>query len=197
VELTDNDKPFDIPENWVWVLLKDVSIKIHYGYTASAEVIGNTKLLRITDIQDDAVDWGKVPFCVINEDQLNSYRLKNKDIVIARTGGTIGKTYLISNLFDVAVFASYLIRIIPSECISEKYLKYFMDSDLYWKQLTEKSQGTGQPNVNGESLKKLLLPLPPLSEQNRIIERLERVLPEIGKLHTDEFKLDVLQRAFP
>ena len=83
----------------------------------------------------------------------------------------MGKSYIIQGLKDIAVFASYLIRLIPSTNINENYLKAFLESPLYWIQLRNKSMGTGQPNVNGDSLKSLLLPLPPLDEQKRIVEK--------------------------
>ncbi|WP_196596020.1 restriction endonuclease subunit S [Pectinatus frisingensis] len=196
-DITEDEIPFDIPDNWCWVRLGEIILKVHYGYTASAQSIGNAKLLRITDIQNNFVDWGNVPYCNISEAQENEYSLQNRDIVIARTGGTIGKSFLITDLSVLSVFASYLIRVIPSHSISEIYLKYFMDSCLYWKQLTEKSQGTGQPNVNRPSLMSLNIPLPPLSEQQRIVQRLDEILSAISALEKDENKLEIIQQSFP
>jgi type I restriction enzyme S subunit len=72
-----------------------------------------------------------------------------------------------------------------------------MDSCLYWKQLTEKSQGTGQPNVNRPSLMSLNIPLPPLSEQQRIVQRLDEILSAISALEKDENKLEIIQQSFP
>ena len=108
--------------------------------------------------------------------------LKENDLVIARTGGTVGKTFVIEKLQDDSVFASYLIRAVFGKDISAKYIKIFSGSPLYWLQITDKVKGTGQPNVNGQSLSNLILPLPPLAEQNRIVERLEKILPEIELL---------------
>ena len=63
--ISEDEKPFEIPESWEWVRLSTLSSAIHYGYTASAAPAGNSKLLRITDIQNDKVNWGTVPFCTI------------------------------------------------------------------------------------------------------------------------------------
>ena len=175
----DDEIPFDIPDNWEWCYLNDVTSQIHYGYTASASSAGNVKLTRITDIQNNRVNWETVPFCLISEDNLKKYKLENRDILIARTGGTIGKTYIVRNLSEKAVFASYLIRAIPLQSINEEYLKLFMESPLYWEQLKAFSMGTGQPNVNGQSLSKLKLPLPPLEEQRRIVEKIQTLMPII------------------
>ena len=181
-EITEDEIPFDIPESWEWVRLADVSENIHYGYTASANAIGDCKLLRITDIQNNSVQWESVPYCNVKEKDYFTYGLNNRDIMIARTGGTIGKTYIVENLNDRAVFASYLIRVIPVNKVDEIYLKKFMESPLYWIQLKAGSMGTGQPNVNGTTLSKVVLPLPPLAEQKRIVEKIEELLPYTKQL---------------
>ena len=183
----DDKIPFDLPDGWAWCNLQMVTTNIHYGYTASAAPTGNSKLLRITDIQNNAVNWEDVPFCTVTPNELEGYQLHNRDIMIARTGGTIGKTYIVRNLNETAVFASYLIRAIPVPHINEEYLKIFMESPFYWKQLKDFSSGTGQPNVNGNSLKNLLLPLPPLEEQERIVQFYFEFLPTVISL--TEFSL--------
>ncbi|NMB95548.1 MAG: restriction endonuclease subunit S [Clostridiaceae bacterium] len=192
-EITDEEKSFEIPNSWEWVRLGEISTNIHYGFNASAQISGNAKLLRITDIQDNKVMWSNVPFCHITDKEYDTYGLNNRDIMIARTGGTIGKTYIVENLSYKSVFASYLIRVIPPMGINEKYLKLYLESPFYWEQLKEKSMGTGQPNVNGSSLKKLIIVLPPLTEQQRIVSKIEEIMPLIEhyeKLETELFKLE-------
>ena len=175
-----NELPFEIPDNWTWCKLENITSNIQYGYTASAQEAGNVKLLRITDIHENNVNWDLVPYCVISEDKLANYILKNRDIVMARTGGTIGKSYIINNLNKKAIFASYLIRIIPSKNINENYLKQFFESPLFWSQLRDNTKGTGQPNVNAKSLKNLLIPLPPFTEQEKIVIKIEKIFNEIN-----------------
>jgi restriction endonuclease S subunit len=166
---------FEIPKSWTWVRLSNICNTIHYGFTASASQNGNSKLLRITDIQDNQVNWQTVPFCSVTEKESATYKLNNNDILIARTGGTIGKTYIVDNLTERAVFASYLIRAVPNSNIFPHYLKLYMESPFYWLQLTQKSMGTGQPNVNGESLKSLLVPLPNLKKQKAIVKAIDNI----------------------
>jgi type I restriction enzyme S subunit len=169
--------PFAIPDDWEWVRLSQITNAVHYGYTASANhALTEVRLLRITDIQNGKVDWASVPGCDIDEKKLENVKLANNDILIARTGGTIGKSYIVENLDLVAVFASYLIRAIPNENLFARYLKLFLESELYWSQLLEKSMGTGQPNVNATSLKSLVVPLPPLKEQKRIVAKVNELM---------------------
>ena len=195
--VSEDKIPFKIPKSWEWVRLINLSKAIHYGYTASAAPIGNARLLRITDIQDDKVNWQEVPFCSIKEKDLNSYQLHNRDILIARTGGTVGKTYIVRELNDISVFASYLIRAIPSENVNEEYIKLFMGSPYYWSQLTDATSGTGQPNVNGQSLSNLIVPLPPLAEQKRIVAKIEELLPKVEEYGKAQDKLNELNEELP
>ena len=178
--ISEDEIPFDIPDSWSWVRLGTISHGIQYGFTASASAVGNARMLRITDIHDNSVSWKDVPFCTVTEEEFQKYQLHNRDILIARTGGTIGKTYIVNELSEKAVFASYLIRIVPALNLSENYLKLFMESPLYWSELKSASAGTGQPNVNGQALRSLFLPLPPLAEQNRIVERLENLFVHLN-----------------
>jgi type I restriction enzyme S subunit len=181
--ITDDEKPFELPKSWEWVKLAQISKIIHYGYTASADnTITNVRLLRITDIQNDKVNWESVPGCKISDSNLKSYELKNGDLLIARTGGTIGKTYLVQNLSECAVFASYLIRAVPYPLVYQKFLKCFTGSFLYWDQLYSKCSGTGQPNVNGRSLSDLFIPMPPFNEQKRIVAKVEQLLSLCDRL---------------
>jgi type I restriction enzyme, S subunit len=176
-EITEEEKPFELPVGWEWVRLGDISSTVQYGYTDSADHNSKEVLfLRITDIQDDAVNWDTVPGCSISIADSESYALQNNDLVIARTGGTIGKSYLVDGLNQQAVFASYLIRIGNLSSTSAEYKKVFLGSKLYWAQLIASSMGTGQPNVNGTALKNLIFSLPPLYEQDRIVTKVDELM---------------------
>ena len=177
-----DELPFEIPESWCWVRLSEICSNIHYGYTTSASSKGTHKLLRITDIQNNKVSWNDVPFCSLSEKEAENYTLKKGNIVIARTGGTIGKSFLINNIQEQSVFASYLIRIVLLSHVYEKYISYYLNSPFYWEQLRSYSMGTGQPNVNSVSLGCLFIPLPPLSEQKRIVQKIEEVFSHIESL---------------
>lgn len=175
--ISDEEKPFDIPDNWKWVRWGALSEQIQYGYIASAKDSGRIKMVRISDIQDNKVIWGNVPYCDIDDANIDAYLLHDNDILFARTGGTVGKSYLVENITEKAVFAGYLIRSSYSDKLDAKYIKIFMNSNLYWKQLQNGTTATAQPNCNGQTLSKMVLPLPPLGEQKRIVAKLEELLP--------------------
>ena len=167
---------FGPPRGWEWRRLLEISRKIHYGFTASANnTIDAVRLLRITDIHDNSVDWFSVPGCEIGEKALPQFKLEKGDILVARTGGTIGKSLLVQDVPVTVVFASYLIRVQGSHEIYDRYLKLFLESPIYWIQLQDGSRGAGQPNVNGQTLGKMLVPLPPLAEQHRIVAKVDEL----------------------
>jgi type I restriction enzyme S subunit len=174
--------PFELPQGWVWCRISAISASIQYGVTESAKSEGNYKFLRITDIQDNLVDWDSVPYVYLSDEKAEDYLLSNDDIVFARTGATVGKSYLISGLNKKAVFASYLIRIKLLPLLNAQYVKLFFESDFYWEQILEKSVGIGQPNVNGTSLKELVISLPPLVEQKRIVSKIEQIFSQLDNI---------------
>lgn len=186
-EISENDVPFEIPNNWAWLRWGNVSFQIQYGYNAPAQDKGRIKMVRITDIQNNKVLWKNVPYCDIDEDRIFEYRLYPNNILFARTGGTVGKSFLVEKVEEDAVFAGYLIRTSFSSSISAKYMKYFMESQLYWKQLQDGTTATAQPNCNAKTLSKMLVPLPPLAEQQRIVDKVDQafsVLDTIDSLQT-------------
>jgi len=181
--ITKEEIPFEIPENWVWCRLGEVANNIHYGFNASAKPNKDeVRLLRITDIQDNKVEWNTVPGCDFSEKDLKSYLLKENDIVIARTGGTIGKSYIVKDITIKSLFASYLIRVIPNSLTNADFLKLFLESPDYWKQLYEAAWGAGQPNVNATKLNSLILSIPPISEQKRIVVKLDKLMSYCDRL---------------
>ncbi|GHD56965.1 restriction endonuclease subunit S [Jeongeupia chitinilytica] len=169
-----------LPKGWAECELQVIAEDVSYGYTAKANSLsGDARMLRITDIQDNKVNWSSVPFCDISHDGLAKYSLNDGDIVFARTGATVGKSFLIVSDIKNAVFASYLIRVRPTLVETSKYLNYFFGSDFYWNQITEFSSGIGQPNVNGSKLKALKIQLAPLPEQKRIADKLDATLARV------------------
>ena len=174
-EITADEIPFEIPDNWKWVRWGDISQSIQYGYNAPALENGRIKMVRISDIQSNEVLWEDVPYCDIDEDSIETYLLQPNDILFARTGGTVGKSYLVEEVPEEAVYAGYLIRTRYSSLLSPRYLKYFMQGSLYWSQLRNGTIATAQPNCNGKTLGKMIVPLPPLSEQKRIVAKINDV----------------------
>ena len=178
-----------MPEGWVWTEISEIASTINYGVSESAKPIGKYRLLRITDIQNGKVDWESVPCTDYQKEKAQTFELSDGDILFARTGATVGKSYLVKSAPKNTIFASYLIRIRYSPLVIPLYIKYFFESGYYWEQISSSSVGVGQPNVNGTSLGKLRIPLPPVAEQERIIKEVRKWICFINEV---EFKADLL-----
>jgi type I restriction enzyme S subunit len=194
-QIGDEELPFPAPLGWCWARLAAISRRIHYGFTASANrSLSDVRLLRITDIQDNFVDWSSVPGCEISAREIAQYKLDRGDILIARTGGTIGKTFLVDQIPVVAVFASYLIRVQGSSEIHDRYLKLFLESPVYWTQLQDGARGAGQPNVNGQTLGRMIVTVPPLAEQYRIVAQVDELMSLCDRLEVQLTNAQTLRR---
>ena len=149
-------------------------------------------MVRISDIHDNVVQWSTVPFCKIAPHEIDTYLLKENDILFARTGGTVGKSFLVQSVPEPAIYAGYLIRTRYSQELCPQYLKSFMESQLYWEQLKSGTIATAQPNCNGKTLGRMLLPIPPKAEQKRLIRKLENLSPLLLRYAKSQQELDEL-----
>jgi type I restriction enzyme S subunit len=127
-----------------------------YGYNASALQTGRNKFLRISDIHESKVNWETVPFCNCADEK--TYLLKDEDILIARTGGTTGKSFKIKNPPKQSIYAGYLIRIRAKAGVNADYIYLFLHSFAYWSQIVNLNERNFRPKANAENLKALMLP---------------------------------------
>ena len=152
-------------------------------------------MVRISDIHDNVVQWENVPFCNIEAYDIDTYLLKENDILFARTGGTVGKSFLVQSVPEPAIYAGYLIRTRYSKELCPQYLKSFMESRLYWEQLKSGTIATAQPNCNGKTLGKMLLPIPPKAEQSRLVQKLANFTPIFQRYAKAQQDLDNLNKS--
>ncbi|RGH34660.1 hypothetical protein DW917_16160 [Prevotella sp. AM42-24] len=184
--------PFEIPQGWEWERWGNISQSIQYGYNAPALEHGAIKMVRISDIQENCVLWDNVPYCQIEENDIDTYLLKVNDILFARTGGTVGKSFLVEEVPERAIYAGYLIRTRYSSLLNPRYMKLFMESQLYWEQLKNGTIATAQPNCNGKTLAKMLLPIPPTKEQDRIVGKLTQLSSFLNNYTLCQERLNLL-----
>jgi type I restriction enzyme, S subunit len=149
--------------------LSELAARVDYGMTASAsQDPSGPRFLRITDIVPEQLDWSTVPFAgPVPERALAKYALEVGDIVIARTGATVGYSKRIDTAVD-AVFASYLVRVRVKPEHDATYIGYVVGSRAYKTFVRSNAGGAAQPNANARVLSSYEVPLPPLSVQRKI-----------------------------
>ena len=117
----DDELPFEIPETWAWVRWGSIAESIQYGYNAPAKQAGRIRMVRISDIHENTVAWSSVPFCDIDDSDIPTYLLQPNDILFARTGGTVGKSFLVIEVPCESIYAGYLIRTRYSSLLCPHY----------------------------------------------------------------------------
>ena len=174
-EIKEEEKPFAIPANWRWVRLGDLCSNIRYGTSNKSEKIGTVIVLRMGNIQNGAIDYSDLVYTSDAED-IETYKLEYGDLLFNRTNSKelVGKTAIYKAEYP-AIYAGYLVRVTTLIAKSE-YLNFTMQSEYYkeWCRRV-RSDGVNQSNINAEKLKKLLIPLPPLAEQKRIVAKIEQI----------------------
>ena len=147
--------------------LKEVAIgPLSYGSVSSAvEYDGETRYVRITDITDDGALGNDIKSAKKTEDK---YLLHEGDILFARTGATVGKTCRYREKYGRAIYAGFLIRLVPNtKLIDPDYLYHFTRSDYYWDFVKSAQRVVAQPNINAQEYGDLKLLLPAMPEQKQ------------------------------
>lgn len=196
-----------LPEGWVTSTVGECSHAIQYGLTCTSSSTGEGhRYIRITDIQYHNIDWTMVPFANAPSEVADAYQIQKGDLLFARTGATVGKSYLVRDVPEKAAFASYLIRVCCDKSVMlPDFAAFYFRSPIYWQQIQEGAEGTGQPNFNGTKLSGIYLNVPPLAEQYRIVAKLDiltarlaRARGELSRVKAlcDQIKQSVLEAAF-
>jgi type I restriction enzyme S subunit len=175
----------EIPEDWeVYALSSLLNESPKYGINAAAvPLVGSLPVyIRITDISEGGYFRPKEKVGV-DSSLSYLYKLNKGDLVLARTGASVGKSYLYRDIDGELVYAGFLIKISPNtKKLSSEYLSHYLKTDQYWSWITVNSMRSGQPGVNGNEFGSLQLPVPDIKEQTAIATILSDMDNEIQTL---------------
>ena len=203
-EISENEIPFEIPDNWCWVRLKELAI-LENGDRSSRYptekdyCVNGIPFIGAKDMNDTFISLKNVRF--ISEKKFNELgngKLINKDIVCLLRG-TVGKMSIFNesaNYKTGFICAQMLIiRFILTEMVLLYYM--LMKSPMVKKYISSKVTGTAVRQLPAKEVAELLLPLPPLAEQKRIVARLEEILPQVDEYEKAYNELQELNKKFP
>lgn len=168
-----------------------------YGINAAAVPLapGLATYIRITDI-DDSGRFSPSPKVGVAHASAKNYRLAPGELVFARTGASVGKSYLYDSRDGELVYAGFLINISPDpKLLNPKYLSLFAQSKEYWDWVAKTSIRSGQPGVNGREYAQLLVPLPDIATQDTIAEAMTDVDDAITTLERLIAKKQAIKRG--
>lgn len=211
-KLTNKDvKDGELPEGWEMVNMSKVIEKPKYGTSKKCDYnIKGKGVLRIPNIAKGIVDSKDLKFAKFDEKEIETYSLKEGDILTIRSNGSVdlvGKCALISKKDEGYLYAGYLIRLRPiMNKVNPKYLINILTSIDLRNQIEEKAKSTsGVNNINSEELSTLKIQLPPLKEQHRIVQEIESRLSVADKMEesiaqslqqAEALRQSILKKAF-
>lgn len=170
-------------EGWRIVKLGEVCDRFgEYGMSVSSKPYDGIRYIRITDITDDGNlndDYVSADINYIDDD----YRLQKGDVLFARTGATVGKTFVYKEEFGECVYAGYLIRYRPNlSLVLPQFLFYCTHYQEYYNWVKNNQKAAAQPNISAKLYNGYELSLPPLEEQHRIVSILDASFEKIDAL---------------
>ena len=167
--------PFEVPESWVWCKLEDIVCELKYGTSEKSSSVGKIAVLRMGNITNvGTIDYSNLVYSS-NDADIEQYSLEKDDLLFNRTNSSewVGKTAIYKEE-QPAIYAGYLIRIRPL-LISPDYLNTVMNSGYYRNWCYDvKTDAVNQSNINAQKLSQLMIPIPPLKEQERIVAEMDK-----------------------
>ena len=183
--------PFEVPDNWVWTIVGEVG-EVITGSTPSKDIAeyygGDIPFYKPTDL-DLGINTNSASDTLTIEGYNLSRKLPVGSILVTCIGATIGKTGLIST---EGACNQQINAIIPSSLITSTFLYYSCISEYFQKEIRNHASATTLPILNKNNFTKLLIPLPPLSEQQRIVKEIEWWFALIGQIEQDKVDLQTI-----
>lgn len=174
--VSDEEKPFELPEGWEWCKLQRITSKITDGdHKTPPRINEGYKLLSAKNVRDGYIDYDNCDH-IAEVDYLKSRERclpEIGDLLIVSVGGTIGRSALIKNNADFALVRS--VAIIKPLLFDSSYLKFSMDSFLLQKAIHENKRGGAQPCLYLSEISNFIFPMPPKNEQHRIVSKVEHL----------------------
>ncbi|MFC0933489.1 restriction endonuclease subunit S, partial [Pasteurella multocida] len=177
----DEELPFEIPDSWCWVRLRDIAI-IFGGFAFKSNYftnIGNL-VIRISDFNNNGLIL-KSNMRYEYTPNLKKYLIYNSDIIMAMTGGTVGKSLYISELPEDKVLINQRVACIRSILVNSKYTNLVINSSFTLNKINRIKNSTND-NISIEDINDFYMPIPPLDEQERIVEKIEELFSHFQKL---------------
>lgn len=187
--VSEEEKPFDIPDSWEWVRLGDIMLKITDGTHHSPPSFQNGDYMYVTakNIKDSGIDTKNITYVdKTTHDSIYARCNPEKgDILLIKDGATTG-VVAINNLDVPFSLLSSVALLKQASCIFAPFILYMLRSNLLYKNMRSEMKGTGITRITLKQIAPIVLPLPPLPEQHRIAKKLESLLALCDKLQPED-----------
>lgn len=189
------DLPFDIPDNWTWIRLKNIS-DLNGGYAFKSEKFCNDgiRVIRISDFDENGLKHKDIKRYPYSPD-LDSYRIIPQDILLCMTGGTVGKSAYIKAI-DEDCYINQRVALIRIKNVNTDYF-YSVLTSSYISNVINASKTSTNDNISMKLIEDFLIPLPPIEEELRIVDKINSCEPLITQYSAAENRLSIIEEEFP
>ena len=194
--ITEDEIPFPIPLTWKWVRLGEIA-NINGGYAFKSTLYKDRgiRVIRISDFDEQGFKNDKIVRYEYSS-ELEQYLIENNNIIMAMTGGTVGKSYYVQEIPERLV-SNQRVATIKITCnINPRYINYVVLSSIIQADI-QSSKNSTNDNISMDLIKNFRIPLPPLEEQKRIVAKIEELEPLINQYGQAEQELSTLNDKFP
>lgn len=197
--IAENEIPFDIPENWVWIRLGNYTEIARGGsprpiknYLTSGK--DGINWIKIGDTDKNGKYISKTAEKIIREGISKSRYVKKGSFLLSNSM-SFGRPYILN--IDGCIHDGWLVLSNYEKLLNCDYLYYVLSSPSLKRQFVHQADGAVVKNLNTVKVQKIVIPLPPLPEQQRIVARVEALMKEIDELEQTEKELEAIKAAFP
>lgn len=196
VRCIDEEIPFEIPESWAWCRLNALcDVTGGYAFKSTDFEKNGMRIIRISDFDENGFKCHRIVRHKYNE-KLAPYKLEKCNILMAMTGGTVGKSYFVEEIPEEMVVNQRVATIKINEILCNAYINSVVTAPVT-QQIIQAAKNSTNDNISMDDIKSFLIPLPPLSEQQRIVEKIHELQPKIEAYDKAEQDLTILNNRFP
>lgn len=203
LEITPEDIKYDIPSTWCWIRFIDICSVMTCGYASTPQYVEDgmpfLSAKNIKPYEFKPQDYKKISYELYDKLTANCKPEKN-DILLTRVGAGIGESAIIDVEMDFAIYVSLtLIKLVDYDLINNKYILYWLNSpyglSTSLKNITGKESSQG--NLNVDNVRNFMIPLPPIEEQKRIVEKIDYIFEKLDQIEPLENELSTLKKNLP
>lgn len=198
-EIAEDEKPFEIPEGWMWVRVGDIfAHNTGKAMNSSAKKVKKSgfirKFITTSNLYWNSFDFSSVKEMFFSDNELERCTVTKGDLLMCEGGAYFGRTAIWDYDYDVC-FQNHIHRLRPYGSVELLFFYYL----FYFYKTTNmmKAQGTAMPGLSSQVLHIMVIPLPPLAEQKRIVAKIEELLPYIDRYEQAWSKLEQFNSRFP
>ena len=200
-EITEDYIPFDIPDNWKWIRLQNIVMKITDGthHSPPNGSDGDYMYISAKNIKDSGISLENITYVTksIHDEIYSRCNPESGDVLLIKDGATAGVVTVNNIKEPFSMLSSVALIKVDSSFVDAWYLAYSLRSDLLYSIVREIMKGTGIPRITLKQIYPLVLPLPPLAEQKRIVARVDELMSKIDEMEKTEKDITTLYDAFP